>query len=405
MLCLGRILLVHYYLVSVGTGWSNDLLDGGTSSLDGVTERISRVEVASQWNITRRFWRENKTRQKSTKMAASTSLSVSEELLASVTEPFTKVVCLLDANKVITDEMMCNVRKKLGNYHWVDMNRFCQGRHTKPAGIYEMFGEYFDKNQTVIRTELFTWINERKTETEDNIRIVLRHKNLSMETWLNRIIDQKCPADELVIYCLAKKYYKHVVIYTATHSWSTLARHFTYTKEQICDKCPIQLIYRGEGRYAEIRLIGMPRSYSNPPVDMEASIKDEIKKESKKSNSNRKRANNNDDTGNSSEPSDTPGVKYKIVKCVISASNIIPSERRHNTRVSNKNSVRKSNKPLQSSRRSINYAKLNDGLDPFSPPSPKRQKRTSHRPSKDGPSERRLTTHSRHDHRTKSFGS
>ena len=81
-------------------------------------------------------------------MATTTNLSATEELLASVTDPFTKVVCLLDANKVITDDMMHNVRRKLGNYHWVDMNHFCQGHHTKPKGIYAMFGEYFGKKSS-----------------------------------------------------------------------------------------------------------------------------------------------------------------------------------------------------------------------------------------------------------------
>ena len=137
-----------------------------------------------------------------------------------------------------------------------------------------------EKNQVDVHHELHNWVKERLTEIEDNIRIVLRHKNLSMDAWLNRIIDLKCPADKLVIYCLAKKYYKHMVIYTATHSWSTLARHFTYTKEEIRDKCPIQLIYRGPGRYAEIRLIGMPRSYSNPPAEDSTPVKDEVKNES-----------------------------------------------------------------------------------------------------------------------------
>ena len=55
-------------------------------------------------------------------MAAAAKLSITEEILASVTELFTKVVCLLEANKVITDKMVQNVRKKIGNYHWVDMN-------------------------------------------------------------------------------------------------------------------------------------------------------------------------------------------------------------------------------------------------------------------------------------------
>ena len=97
------------------------------------------------------------------------------------------------------------------------------------------------------------------------------------------------------------------------------------------------------------------------------------------------------------DPQQKSGVKYKILKCVISASNIIPSERRHNTRASTRLGKRTSTKPLRSSRRSINYAKLNDGLDPYTPPSPKRPKRNSYRPQKDGPSEQRLTAHVGHE--------
>ena len=317
-------------------------------------------------------------------MATTTSMSVSEELLASITEPFTKVVCVLDTSKIISDDIMNTVRKKLGNRHWIDINRFCQGRHTKPQGIYELFGKYFDKNQVDVRHELLEWINECSSEIEDNIRIALRHKNLNMETWLRSITDLKCPADELVIYCLAKKYYKHVVIYTATYSWSTLARHFSYTKEQIRDKCQIQLILRGPCRYAEIRLIGLPRTQSNPAADVATTS---MKDEEKVGATNSPTAKNN--TGKASKL----GVKYKIVECVISASNIIPTERRHNTRDSNRRNKRTSSKPLRSSRKNINYAKLNDGLDPFSPPSPKRQKRQSYRPSKDGPSEQLINSH------------
>ena len=329
-------------------------------------------------------------------MAAASNLTVTEELLASVTEPFTKVVCLLDDNKnAITDKIMHVVRQRLGNRHWVDLNRFVQGCRAKPEGIYDMFGEYFEKNQIDVRNELAAWINDRKVEIEDNIRIVLGHKNLSFEAWLTRITDLKYPADELVIYCLAKKYYKHVVIYTATYSWSTLARHFTYTKEEIRDKCQIQLIHRGPCKYAELRLIGLPRSQSNPAANIVTDTpKDEMKNEDSDTLSGTKKTKKtNDDNTNEnhhhSTKSNDPKVKYKILQCVISANNIIPSERKHNTRDSNRSKNRKSTKPVRTTRRSINYAKLNDGLDPFTPPSPKRQRRNSYRPQKDGPSEQR----------------
>ena len=69
----------------------------------------------------------------------------------------------------------------------------------------------------------------------------------------------------------------------------------------------------------------------------------------------------------------------------ISSSNIMPnSGRTHNTRPTNQK--RLSPKPLRESRCNINYAKLNDGLEPSRSPSPKRSRREKPRPKPTGPS-------------------
>ena len=147
----------------------------------------------------------------------------------------------------------------------------------------------------------------------------------------------------------------------------------------------------------------MPRSSSNPAVKATSSIKDEVKNKPNNIKSSRKRPHTTNTMTNALEKPNNTSVKYKILKCVISVSNIIPSERKHNTRVSNRHSRCTSTKPLCSLRKSINYAKLNDGLDPFTPPSPKRQKRVSHRPRKDGPYESRVIAHMSNDKDTRSL--
>ena len=67
-------------------------------------------------------------------MAASVKLTVTEELLASVTEPFTKVVCLLDNNEnAITDKIMHVVpteagQPTLGRFEQICAKTSCQTR-------------------------------------------------------------------------------------------------------------------------------------------------------------------------------------------------------------------------------------------------------------------------------------
>ena len=69
----------------------------------------------------------------------------------------------------------------------------------------------------------------------------------------------------------------------------------------------------------------------------------------------------------------------------ISSSNIIADQNHvHNTRPSN--TKRTSTKPLCESRQVINYARLNDSLDPEHSPSPKRKCQQKIRPSATGPS-------------------
>ena len=62
-----------------------------------------------------------------------------------------------------------------------------------------MFGEYFEKNDAEVREELYKWVSEGKEEIEGNIRIALRHKQLSMNLWIQNVL--RMNLSSTVIYC------------------------------------------------------------------------------------------------------------------------------------------------------------------------------------------------------------
>ena len=167
-------------------------------------------------------------KQTENKMVVSESIAA-EMMCETNKESFTKIVCLLDSSKGLPMEMFKKTQKVLSESHWIDTQGFMNRRGTvHPGGIYELFGKYSLNDAASIRQGLIDWINEYRSEIEENICIVLRHKNLNMGQWLLITTHNKNPVDEIAIYCLAKMYSRHVIIFSNSYCWSTLARHFTY---------------------------------------------------------------------------------------------------------------------------------------------------------------------------------
>ena len=95
-------------------------------------------------------------------------------------------------------------RSLTGSY-WIDTQCYTSPQGAVNAqGIYEMFGEYSLTNGAEVRCGLIDWINERKDEIHEYVKIVLGHKNLSFNDWLEYNAKDKNLADEIAIFCLAK---------------------------------------------------------------------------------------------------------------------------------------------------------------------------------------------------------
>ena len=222
---------------------------------------------------------------------------------------------------------------------------------------------------------------------------MLGHKNLSFDDWLEHTVKDKNPADEIAIYCLARMYSRHVVIYTSSYCWSTLMRHFMYNEQEIHKHCDIRLILLGKFKYAHVRPIRLPFTTIPKPFptnvkteDVKPKIKDEPKGQRHRSKE-----------GNVVNKITYRGqhLASKAINPNISSSNIINNYSHvHNTRPTNSQPTKRSSKkPLHESRWVIDYAMLNDGIDSDRSPSPKCKRYQKIRPQVSGPSVTHASPH------------
>ena len=204
-----------------------------------------------------------------------TGRSITSELFDSlVSEPFMKVICLLDWKKGLSVEMFKKTCQALAGSYWIDTQHYTSPQGTiNVQGINEMFGEYSLTNGGEVRCGLIDWINECKDEIHEYVKIVLGHKGLNFNDWLDYTARDKNPADEIAIFCLARMYSRHVVIYTSSYCWSTLMRHFTYNEQEIHKHCEIRLILLGKFKYAHVCPIRPP--FGTIPKPFPTKVKEE----------------------------------------------------------------------------------------------------------------------------------
>ena len=90
-------------------------------------------------------------------------------------EPFTKVLCLLDWSKDLSVEVFRKMRQGLAGSFWINTQRYVSTHGViNSEGIYEMFGGYSLTNGGDVRCGLIDWICECKEEINEYVKIVLQ---------------------------------------------------------------------------------------------------------------------------------------------------------------------------------------------------------------------------------------
>ena len=323
-------------------------------------------------------------------MARKTSLT--EEIYDLMKEErFTKVVCGLLSRSATTIEQ-CKVKyAALMEEQWVDTSKTLTPEgDIKGDSVYDIFGRMYKMPGSDVKWDVIDWMCDNRRELAANFSIPFKQQDLSITSWMQRVEKDKSIVDEFVLYCLGRMYNKHVVVLTHYEPWSTLSRQFQLALPDVYEKSHVRLIYLGPGKYAEIRPnretatpLVSPDDLSKPP-----SPKTKKGKRTEK-NTKRKRTKTTCRTSAVKRPKRDTTLTHAPIRLGSSLQAARDQKFRLNT-----------GRPVRETRRSINYAKLNDGVqDEEDPPTPKRRKR-GNLPSRSGPSEDRIAASVRHPQST-----
>ena len=148
---------------------------------------------------------------------AAKHLSMAEELLNAITEPFTKV-CLLHDSRTITIKNFKRQHTELMKHHWLDSSilQTADKKHPTTTGIFEVYGKKTGLNAVELKEMLIDWMCDKHTELTNCMAIALNQSKQTFAEWLQCVMlkDDFVP-DGLTIYCLSHFLNIHTLVYTS----------------------------------------------------------------------------------------------------------------------------------------------------------------------------------------------
>ena len=185
------------------------------------------------------------------KMAARKSIGA--ELFEEIEKrDYCQYVDLFPRTSPMTSTDLRMFRKRTKDRYLVETDQFYSRKGTtKPNGIYELFGKMVNKTADKIREDLVDWSNNHRTEVTEAGTVMFNNDKKSYPWWILTTTHRKNPVDELSLWGLCKMHFKHAVVYTADHTWTTL-RDKSLEIAEIDKICDVYLAYMGYGKFANI---------------------------------------------------------------------------------------------------------------------------------------------------------
>ena len=122
---------------------------------------------------------------------------------------------------------------------------------TIPDGIYGLFAKYNDTSATEAREQLVSWAQEHKDEVTEAGTVMFAQDKKGYSWWILTTTHKTNPVNEFSLWCLCKMYYRHTVIHTPDHTWTTL-KDKILSVEEIDKVCDLHFAYLGYGKFATI---------------------------------------------------------------------------------------------------------------------------------------------------------
>ena len=200
-----------------------------------------------------------------------------------------------------------------------------------------------------MKESLQEWLCDNRNEITQCIGIALRNHERNYAEWFKYVDDRSGP-DELALYGLSRKHGIHTAIFNKSYVWTTLADHVLCSDEEIISLCGVNLVFLDYTTYGIIKDIRAPNP--NDTKKMSPAPTPAHKKSSKTTC----RDSTQKPTKQTAQKSNTSrGKRARTL-----------SESRQETF-----GITAPVRTVRSSRQTINYLTLNDGLEEDTPVSPK----------------------------------
>ena len=245
---------------------------------------------------------------------------------------------------------------------WIDTQHGSTGEK-----IYELYDP--EQEGELIKESFQEWLCDNRNEITQYIGIALKNHEKSYAEWF-RYVDSCSGPDELALYGLSRKHGVQTAIFNKSYVWTTLADHVLRSDEEIASLCSVNLLFLDETTYGIIRKIRAPN-----PADAELKTPSTVKTRQKSSKKTCRDTTRSTTSNKTDQKPKQTSVRRKRSRTLSESQQVMfgiqapPAV----TRL------------VRQNRQTIDYLMLNDGLEDDEVTSPKRKKRTSHRPGS-GPS-------------------
>ena len=158
----------------------------------------------------------------------------------------------------------------LSHDHWVD-DSLCydENNQRNTNNLFAVFGQFSGEDPMDVRADL---VNAVREEYEFFSKVgcnYLYETGIDLSQWLIEMQDPNTFGDELALYALARRYNRHVIVYTSHKFWSTLDSPTQLNEWDTAKHCHLQLIFLGRFLYGTVRAKGLyaaPTETKTPPT-------------------------------------------------------------------------------------------------------------------------------------------
>ena len=177
--------------------------------------------------------------------------------------PYLDLMLIISAVDCTTVKDIHDKLKKAGK--WVNVRKFVKKhKHYNPSGLFEVFGAFSDQNADDMRDCLMGWIVDNYCNVELWLHMALVHKKLTLDVWMENMLDPLTHADDIALYLLCRMYDKHVYVHIACFGWCTIPTKFDTKLSAILPKCDLELVLLDCWSFGEVMTIRRPNIPATP---------------------------------------------------------------------------------------------------------------------------------------------